>query len=225
LRLNPVAESQRHALVLSGGWPGHRPHELAERCCTFLRGTGFRVDALPESLEPLSDRERLAGIDLIVLLWTMAELSDEQESGLVDCVASGAGFAGLHGSADAFRARPRYQWLVGGQFVAHPDGITDYTVEIADPTHPITEGLTSFAVRSEQYYLHVDPSNDVLASTTFQTTSAPWINGTRMPVAWTRRFGQGRIFYLSLGHEPSDIDIPEARAILERGLLWAARGS
>ena len=72
--------------------------------------------------------------------------------------------------------------------------------------------------------MHVDPSNHVLATTTFgKTNEAPWVNGCVMPVVWKRLFGQGRVFYSSLGHVAKDFDVPEARTIMQRGLLWASK--
>jgi type 1 glutamine amidotransferase len=71
--------------------------------------------------------------------------------------------------------------------------------------------------------MHVDPSNEVLATTTFQTASAPWVNGTVMPVVWKRMYGQGRVFYSAIGHSTKEFEIPEVREITKRGLLWAAR--
>jgi type 1 glutamine amidotransferase len=143
---------------------------------------------------------------------------------LHDAVVSGVGLAGFHGGmGDAFRDATDFHFMVGGQFVAHPDDIKDYDVAIADHDHEITRGLGDFSVRSEQYYLHVDPAVHVLATTVFEPESAPWVAGTVMPVAWTRRHGEGRVFYSSLGHQPADLDVPEARELLRRGMLWAAR--
>jgi len=96
-------------------------------------------------------------------------------------------------------------------------------VNIVKNSDPIVAGLKDFKVYSEQYYMHVDPSNEVLATTTFQTTSAPWVNGTVMPVVWKRQYGQGRVFYQSVGHSTKELGIPEVREITKRGLLWAAR--
>jgi len=92
------------------------------------------------------------------------------------------------------------------------------------PRHddPITAGLDDFRMHSEQYYMHVDPSNEVLATTTFDGSRLPWIAGTVMPVAWKRRWGEGRVFFSSLGHVARDFDVLEARTIMQRGLLWAA---
>jgi hypothetical protein len=113
--------------------------------------------------------------------------------------------------------------MVGGQWVAHPGDIIDYSVHIERPEDPIMTGLSDFRVRSEQYYLHVDPSNEVLATTTFSGEHVPWIAGTVMPVVWKRRWGAGRVFYCSIGHKVDDFQVPEARTIVERGMLWAAR--
>jgi type 1 glutamine amidotransferase len=134
------------------------------------------------------------------------------------------GIAGWHGGmGDSFRDNPNYQWMVGGQWVAHPDGIIDYAINIVDREDPITRGISDFKMHSEQYYMHVDPSNHVLATTTFHSPSAPWINGCVMPVAWKRTWGAGRVFYSSLGHVAKDFDVPEVREIQTRGMLWASR--
>ena len=154
----------------------------------------------------------------------MGTITREQETGLLEAVASGVGLAGWHGGmADSFRNNPNYQFMVGGQWVAHPGNIIDYTVNIVAHDDPITAGLQDFAMHSEQYYLHVDPSNEILATTTFGGEHAAWIAGTVMPVAWKRRWDQGRVFYCSLGHQAVDFDVPEAKEIVRRGMHWASR--
>ena len=99
----------------------------------------------------------------------------------------------------------------------------NYEVNIIDHEDPITAGLSDFDMHSEQYYLHVDPANEVLATTTFSGEHAPWIDGVVMPVVWKKIYGKGRIFYTSLGHVAKDFDVPQARTIVQRGMLWAAR--
>jgi type 1 glutamine amidotransferase len=153
----------------------------------------------------------------------MGTITKEQEAGLLAAVRSGVNIAGWHGGmADSFRNNPDYQFMVGGQWVAHPGNVIDYAVTIVRPDDPIMAGLNDFQMHSEQYYLHVDPSNEVLATTTFGGDHLPWIAGTVMPVVWKRRWGAGRVFYCSLGHKAYDFDVPEARTIVERGMLWAA---
>jgi type 1 glutamine amidotransferase len=80
-------------------------------------------------------------------------------------------------------------------------------------------------MNSEQYYMQVDPIVEVLVTTTFTGQHAPWIEGVVMPVVWKKMYGKGRVFYTSLGHVARDFDVPEAREIVQRGLLWAARVS
>jgi uncharacterized protein len=210
------------ALIVHGGWDGHQPQAFAELCAELLRGEGVSVE-VSDTLDALTE-DRLAHLSLVVPIWTMGTISHERLTDLLEAVCKGVGIAGFHGGmGDAFRDATDYQFMVGGQFVSHPDGIKDYDVHIVDPTDPLTEGLTDFSVTSEQYYMHVDPSNHVLATTTFDPETAPWVAGTMMPVAWTRRWGAGRVFYSSLGHAPAELDVPEARELLRRGMLWAAR--
>jgi type 1 glutamine amidotransferase len=209
------------ALIVHGGWDGHQPQAFAELCAAMLRDDGLSV-RVADSLDALTDRSALSRLSLIVPIWTMGAIGAESLGALLDAVESGVGIAGFHGGmGDAFREATDFQFMVGGQFVAHPDGIKDYEVNLVDD--PLTSGLADFRVRSEQYYMHVDPSNHVLATTVFQPETAPWVAGTVMPVAWTRRWGDGRVFYSSLGHAPEELDVHEARELLRRGMAWAAR--
>jgi type 1 glutamine amidotransferase len=210
------------ALMVYGGWEGHEPKLCVDVFAPILEGYGFEVQ-LTDTLDVYLDAERLKTLDLIVPVWTMGTITKEQEAGLLAAVRSGANIAGWHGGmADSFRNNPDYQFMVGGQWVAHPGNVIDYAVTIVRPDDPIMAGLNDFQMHSEQYYLHVDPSNEVLATTTFGGDHLPWIAGTVMPVVWKRRWGAGRVFYCSLGHKAYDFDVPEARTIVERGMLWAA---
>jgi hypothetical protein len=217
-----MGNGRKRALVVSGGWQGHEPRACCDLFAGLLREAGLDVE-LVETLDVYLDEAKLRGLDLIVPIWTMGTITPEQERGLLAAIEGGVGVGGWHGGmADAFRNSTPYQFMVGGQWVAHPGNIIRYRVEIARPDDPIAAGLAAFEMHSEQYYLHVDPSNEVLATTTFSGDHAPWIAGTVMPVAWTRRYGAGRVFYCSLGHQRIDFDVPEARELVRRGLLWAA---
>src|SRR5262249_11678195 len=116
--------------------------------------------------------------------------------------------------------------MTGGQWIAHPgnDG-TKYRVRIIKGSHPIVEGIPDFDVSSEQYYMHVDPSNRVLATTEFPTADGPHVPNGRfdMPVEWTRCYGKGRVFYNSLGHQANIVSMEPNLTIMRRGFLWAAR--
>lgn len=214
---------KKKALIVYGGWEGHQPKETSEIVADDLRAAGFEVE-LSDTLDCFLDEKSLKTFDLIVPHWTMGQVTGEQEGALLRAIESGVGLGGFHGGmGDAFRNSTGYQFVVGGQFVAHPDDHKDYVVQIVKEGDPIVAGLSDFTVHSEQYFMHVDPSNEVLATTTFQTTSAPWVNGTVMPVVWKRKYGQGRVFYQSIGHSTKEFEIPEVREITKRGLVWAAR--
>ncbi|MBI5961501.1 MAG: ThuA domain-containing protein [Chloroflexi bacterium] len=213
----------KSALLVWGGWDGHQPRETSAFFADVLRECGYAVD-LSDTLDAYLNVEKLRSYNLIVPVWTMGTISREQEQGLLEAVKSGVGIAGWHGGmGDSFRGNPDYQFMVGGQWVAHPGNVIDYEVNITDHDDPITAGLSDFKMHSEQYYMHVDPSNKVLATTTFSGDHAPWIAGCVMPVVWKRMWGQGRVFYCSLGHVRLDFDVPEASEIVKRGMLWASR--
>ncbi len=213
----------KKALMVWGGWEGHEPKQCVEIFEPFLREQGFDV-RVENTLDVYTEQDYMRSLDLIVQVWTMGELSPEQTKGLLEAVRSGVGIAGWHGGlGDSFRNNTEYQFMVGGQWVSHPGGIVEYTVNIIKPDDPIVAGLSDFKMHSEQYYMHVDPSNEVLATTTFSGEHYPWIEGCVMPVVWKRMYGEGRVFYCSLGHVAADFDVPEARTIVQRGMLWAAR--
>ena len=215
----------KSALVVWGGWDGHEPRQTAELFASILQENGFQVD-VSDTLDSYLDAEKMQSLSLIVPVWTMGAITCEQEQGLLDAVKSGVGIGGWHGGmGDSFRNNTEYQFMVGGQWVAHPGGIVDYEVNIIDHKDPITAGIPDFRMHSEHYYMHVDPSNEVLATTTFsgEHDGVHWIKGCVMPVVWKRAYGQGRVFFTSLGHVRADFDVPEVREIVKRGLLWAAR--
>ncbi|MGI8857728.1 MAG: ThuA domain-containing protein [Thermomicrobiales bacterium] len=213
----------KRALMTWGGWPGHEPEQCVRLFAPYLREQGYDV-TITDTLETYTDASVMRSLDLIVPVWTQSAITREQLTGLLGAVESGVGIAGWHGGmADSFRDSIEYQFMVGGQWVAHPGNIIDYTVQITNHADPITAGLDDFAMHSEQYYLHVDPANEVLATTIFGGDLLPWIAGTVMPVVWKRHWGAGRVFYSSLGHIAKDFDVPEARIIVERGMLWASK--
>ena len=215
----------KKALMVWGGWEGHEPKQCVDVFAPFLRDNGFDVE-ISDTLDAYLDEEKMQQLSLIVPVWTMGSITGEQEAGLLKAVESGVGLGGWHGGmCDAFRANTGYQFMTGGQWVAHPGNIMDYTVNITNNEHEITAGLNDFAMHSEQYYMHTDPGNNVLATTTFagESGEAPWTKGTVMPVVWTKMWGAGRVFHCSLGHVAADFQVPEARTIVQRGLLWAAR--
>jgi len=161
----------------------------------------------------------------------MGQIDREYTANIAKAVGAGVGLAGCHGGmCDSFRNDTQWQFITGGNWVSHPggDGI-EYTVNITAQSNPIVEGLADFPVKSEHYYLHVDPAIEVLAATRFPSPAVPYYHISNkpvdMPVIWTKMWGLGRVFYNSLGHHDDVFDnSSNAQEIMRRGMLWAAGG-
>ncbi len=221
LPLLPSLEGKK-ILYTYGGWDGHEPTQSLELFKPWLESEGATVD-VHNNMDPYTDPDYMKNVDLVIQIFTMSTISKEQEAGLLEAVRGGVGIAGWHGGlCDAFRQNVDYQFMTGGQWVAHPGGVIDYTVNVTDKKDPVTSGLKDFKMHSEQYYLHVDPNMKVLATTRFNADHAPWIDGCTIPVAWKKMYGKGRVFYSSLGHVMKDFEIPEALEIMKRGIKWAS---
>ena len=220
--LRSAGPSERNALFVYGGWKGHEPVECRDLFVPWMESLGWTV-TVSDSQDVYADGDLMGSLDLVVQIWTMGTIEKESLQGLLEAVRGGVGIAGWHGGlGDAYRQETEYQMMIGGQWVAHPGNILDYAVQITNSEDPVTRGLSDFAVHSEQYYMHVDPNNTVLATTRFTGEHAPWIEGALMPVVWKKVYGKGRVFYTSLGHTADVFDIEEAWTIMQRGILWAS---
>lgn len=230
--------TSRRALIVRGGWPGHRPAETTDAFVPFLRENGFDL-RIEESNDIYADAAAMAQTDLIVQCVSMSEISAPALHGLRDAVLAGTGFAGWHGGiVDSYRGDPDYLQLVGGQFVTHPakapdqtrgdgtDSFLPHTIDITDlgRDHEITRGIDDFALTTEQYWVLHDGLDDVLATTTHPARpDQPWHRPVTSPAIWTRLWGAGRVFVATPGHDPEVLRDTNVRMIVERGLLWASR--
>ena len=210
------------ALITWGGWDGHEPDQVAGIFDEILTSAGHAT-TVTSSLDCFDD-PNLGDYDLIVPVWTMSQLSRETGAKVAEVVAQGTGIAGCHGGmCDAFRDNVLWQFMTGANWVAHPggDGV-EYTVRITSDD-PLVAGISDFDVSTEQYYLHVDPANNVLATT--HTDKVSWYHSPNgsvdMPVIWTRQWGLGRVYYNALGHKANVIADGPAYELMRRGLLWA----
>jgi hypothetical protein len=218
----------RKAIIVWGGWDGHQPQQVAHVFERILKEDGYEVE-VSNTLDAFKDEAKLMGLDLIVPVWTMGKITGEQRKPVVNAVLSGVGIAGCHGGmCDSFREDTEWQFMTGGQWVAHPgnDGVK-YTVKPTALKSSITEGIGEFPVTSEQYYMHTAPDNRVLMTTQFPTAPGPHTgNGTfDMPVVWTRTHGKGRVFYNSLGHQANIVESEPCLTLMRRGFKWAQKGS
>lgn len=212
------------ALITWGGWDGHQPDKVAHIFESIIAEAGGASDVV-DTLAFFDDPDALRRYDLIIPVWTMSELSKEAAQNVSEAVAHGTGLAGCHGGmCDAFRANTLWQFMTGANWVAHPggDGVKHRVTITSDD--PLVAGIPDFDVATEQYYLHVDPANHVLATT--RTDVVTWYHSPNgpvdMPVAWTRKWGIGRVYYNALGHQADVIASGPAFEMLKRGVLWAA---
>lgn len=218
----------KKAWIFQGGWDGHEPQLTSRRFAGLLSRHGYDTE-ITDSLDKAASLEALLQLDLIVACCTMGEIKPEYTQNISKAVGEGVGLAGCHGGmCDAFRNDTQWQFITGGQWVSHPggDGV-EYTVNICHGSSPITEGLEDFLVCSEHYYLHIDPAIEVLATTRFPLVTYYHASNkpVDMPVVWTKMWGNGRVFYTSLGHHDDVFDnSPNAQILMERGMVWAGEG-
>jgi Uncharacterized protein conserved in bacteria len=217
----------KRALIVQGGWDGHEPVKVSELFGEMLRKEDFQVE-IYDNLDILKDGEKMMSLDLFVPVWTMGEISKEQLNPVLRAVEAGVGIAGCHGGmCDSFRNSTQWQFMTGAQWVAHPgnDGVEFEVAMVKNSSSPIVEGISDFKVKTEQYYIHIDPVVNVLAYTAFPVVDGPHCtNGhVNVPVVYTKTWGKGRVFYNALGHHADVFDVPEARELMRRGFLWASR--
>ena len=213
----------KKVLIVYGGWEGHKPKIFANKIANWLNEQKADVK-LFEGTSIYTNSILMKDLDLIIQHITMSKILPAESKGLINAVAGGVGLAGCHGGlGDSFRNNTEYQYMVGGQFVKHPGGQVSHTVQISSKKDPITKGINDFSLHTEQYYMHVDPIIEVLATTEFSGDHDPWIKGAVIPVVWKKSFGNGRVFYNSIGHSEDTFEIPEVWTLITRGVSWAAQ--
>ena len=202
------------ALIVYGGWEKHDPAGVSQLLATQVEQHGVEVTR-SNSFDSLKELD-LSAFDVILPVWTLDEIDPSYVEVLQDAVRGGVGLAGNHGIIDSFRHEAEFHLMLGGQWVTHFDfAIKTHEIEMTLMPSPITAGLPTITVTTEQYYCLVDPANTVLATMD--------IDGVAMPVAWTKQYGKGRVFYCSLGHSVDILSDPTTLKLVTRGTLWAAR--
>ena len=214
--------ADKKVLVVWGGWEGHKPELFASHVENWLitEKADYKIN---NGLDAYDDYDELIKYDLIIQSVTMDEISKKQEENLLKAVLSGVGIAGAHGGlVDSFRKNTNYQFMIGGQWVAHPGNILKYKVKMLEDE--LTSGLSDFEIVSEQYYMHYDPNVKIIAETKFNDEIYPWINNVVMPIAWKKMYGKGKVFFISIGHDPDEFMVyKDGWELLTRGFMWAVR--
>ncbi|MGX1274605.1 ThuA domain-containing protein [Streptomyces phaeoluteigriseus] len=219
-----MSHARRQALIVRGGREGDSPVQTTNLFLSFLARNGFDV-LVEDCLEVYEDKKLLAETDLVVQCRQGDEITPRESANLREAVHEGTGLAGWHaGLVDAFPEDFDYQLLVGGRLRLDLSETSRRRVRLAAERadHPVITGLSDFDTDAERYWLLTDPLIDVLATITFDgDESRP--GAAAVPAVWTRTWGRGRVFASALGRRPDDMNIPQVRALTERGLLWASR--
>lgn len=204
--------AQIKTLLLTGGiihdWQG-----CGDVIESILQGVNeLNLTRVNDDLSVL-EAPNLDAYDLLVFYWTRGELTDAQKNGLLNWVASGKSFVGVHSATASFWDCPEYRAMLGGYFTTHPKP-RPYQVSVRDDQHPITKDMIEFTVKDEMYIMNYDPRVDILAATLWKAQI--------VPVVWTTSWGEGKVYYLALGHDPEACSDENFKTLLVRGCLWAA---
>jgi type 1 glutamine amidotransferase len=202
----------KKALLIWGGWDGHKPLEVADRIGAELEKRNYEVTKTSH-FGCLLNEEELYSYDVIVPIWSCGIKSDIYLNELADAIKSGIGLATFHGGINWFD-QDEYYRIIGG-FYLHDTKCESYEVVIANKDHIITKGQSDFEIYNEKYFLQVDPTNDILASANF--------SGIEMPIAWTRSYGKGQVFYTTFAHQPEDLFGNNSLEMLLNGIEWCTR--
>ena len=165
------------------------------------------------------------------MFYTTGELpmSEAQKAAFLDFVRSGHGFIGVHSATDTFYTWPDYLELVGGYFNNHPwhQGVN---IQVVEPSNSLVAFLgkslriedeiyqiSDFDYRGSRVLLRLDQASVDLNKSGVHRRFYGW------PLAWTRSYGQGRVFYTALGHEEAVWRDPRYQQILLNAILWTVR--
>ena len=147
------------------------------------------------------------------------ECTADQLAALTRFVEGGGGYVPLHFTTA--NRNEQFLRLVGASFINHPP-FGPFTVKVADPDHPVCQGLGSFELEDECYRSNIfDPAAIHVIMTSHHPDPEAKIDGE--PSAWTREIEQGRLFYSALGHDQRVWSHPAVRDVITRGIRWAAR--
>jgi len=143
--------------------------------------------------------------------------TEEQEKNVLEFIAGGKGFIGLHGASASFKSHPKYFEMLGGKFVGHKD-VKNIDIRIIDKNHPITDGLNDFSFRDEPYRHDFSMSKDIhiLAKADYHDKEDPELE----PIMWVKTYGEGRVFYCALGHRNVSLKDEIFQSIMIKSVKW-----
>lgn len=219
--------------LMAGGKPVAKVEPaLVEK--TFMelgRKHGFEVACSQDSRQEITG-ENLKNFDA-VWFYTTGELpwSDVQKADFLAFVKAGKGFGGSHSATDTFYKWREYGELIGAYFAGHPPGLQKIRVTVEDPKHPATRHLEKSFSYEDEIYQFREPTKEqklrdrlhVLMRVDMDSTKNLWRKDGDNPLAWTREYGKGRVFYTALGHADQVWRDPRYQQHLVGGLRYLFR--
>jgi putative membrane-bound dehydrogenase-like protein len=203
-------------LLFMGDNGHHQPARRFAELAPVLKDRGIALQ-YTDRMEDLNP-ETLANYDGLVLYANIDTIEDDQAEAVLNYVAAGHGFVPLHCATYCWRNNPQMVALMGGQFKRHGGQV--FSVEIAEPEHPIMRGYESFTSWDETYihHLHNENNRTVLE---YRVEGEQADGNTKEPWTWIRTHGDGRVFYTAWGHDERTFTNPGFHSLVERGIRWA----
>jgi type 1 glutamine amidotransferase len=166
--------------------------------------------------------------DVIVLYNMTQEISPARQENFTALLNDGVGLVALHHSIGAYQKWPEYRKIIGGRYylneieehgVMHPKSAykhdLDIAVHIRDKSHPITRQMKGFVIHDEAYKKCVfEKDNRVLLTTNHPASDEP--------LCWVRGYGEARVCYIQLGHDPAAYENENYRRLVSRAIRWSA---
>ena len=176
----------------------------------FLTAAGFNV-SLSENRDDFLP-ERIRHFDVIVCYTTRGTLTPQQSTGLLEAIAGGKGFVGIHSAAASFMGNDAYLNMVGAKFLTHPPYHPQLSLHIHNYYHPIMEGISEFILEDELYLMETRGDFELLMST--------WWQGFERPITWVKPYGMGRVVYTALGHGEKQTENPFFQRLIINAIRW-----
>jgi type 1 glutamine amidotransferase len=231
------AQTQRLPRVLALGAQANYQHDsLTDALVTVydlgresgLWETVIRTDTELLTRRPLErNAKNLDSFDAVFFLISgELPLAEEQKRSLLDFVHEGGGFVGAHGATAALAEWPGYVDLVGGTFDGHPWNQVEVELVVEDPSFPAVAHFPErFRFRDEIYQIAEFSRERSHVLISLDTSSVDMqhegVKQTDNPIAWTRRHGEGRVFYSSLGHASEIWSREDVRRMWLEAVKWA----
>lgn len=202
---------RRLVLLIGGVW--HPFERCGEMVKGLLESTG-RYEVVVTADRDVLRRGAVRRFDGVLAYTSGGTLSKEQEEGLVGFVKSGGTFVGIHCAAASWQKNKAYVDMLGGTFATHSP-LMEFPVTITGVSSLITKRIQSFRIVDELYLL------DKFNPDTVEILATAMWKGKPQPIAYTKSYGKGNVFYLALGHDEAALGHPEFQKMLVRGVDWS----